>query len=133
MFIFEELINTKMRNFRKLIIWQKAIEITTDVYYFAASLPIEEKFGLRSQITRASVSMPSNIAEGCSRRSDKENAHFLEISLGSSFELETQLIICNSISIGDCAITDKILPNLYDFQKMLNAYYTKIHHSITNS
>jgi len=120
-----------MRNFRKLIVWQKAIEITSDVYYFAASLLIEEKFGLRSQITRASVSMPSNIAEGCSRRSDKEYAHFLEISLGSSFELETQLIICNSISIGDCTIINKIFPNLTDFQKMLNAYYTKINNSIT--
>jgi len=122
-----------MRNFRKLLVWQKAIEITTYVYYFAASLPIEEKFGLRSQITRASVSMPSNIAEGCSRRSDKEYAHFLEISLGSSFELETQLIICNSIGIGDCLIRDKIFPNLSDFQKMLNAYYTKINNSITKS
>jgi four helix bundle protein len=122
-----------MRDFRKLLVWQKAIEITTDVFYFAASLPVEEKFGLRSQITRASVSMPSNIAEGCSRKSDKEYAHFLEISLGSSFELETQLIICNSINIGDCTISDRIFPNLIDFQKMLNAYYTKINKSITRN
>jgi four helix bundle protein len=122
-----------MRNFRNLLIWEKAIEITTDVYFFSESLPIEEKFGIRSQITRAAVSMPSNIAEGCSRRSDKEYAHYLEISLGSSFELETQMIICRLINIGDQSIGERILNNLSYFQKMLNVYFTKICNNSTNN
>lgn len=115
-----------MRNFRNLQIWQKAIEIATDVYSFAASLPTEEKFGIRSQITRAAVSMPSNIAEVCSRKSDKELAHFLEIALGSSFELETQLLICRNLAIGNHSIDKSIVSNLSSFQKMLNVYYTKV-------
>jgi len=122
-----------MRNFRNLLIWKKAIEITTDIYTFSVSLPIEEKFGIRSQITRAAVSMPSNIAEGCSRRSDKEYAHYLEISLGSSFELETQLTICRLINIGDHTLGERILNNLSDFQKMLNVYTTKIGNNSNNN
>ena len=115
-----------MRNFRTLQIWQKSMEIATDVYRFAANLPIEEKFGIRSQITRAAVSMPSNITEGCSRKSDKELAHFLEIALGSSFELETQLLICRNLAFGNHAIDESIVSNLSSFQKMLNVYYTKV-------
>jgi four helix bundle protein len=115
-----------MRNLRTLLIWQKSMEIATDIYCFAASLPTEEKFGIRSQITRAAVSMPSNIAEGCSRKSDKELAHFLEIALGSSFELETQLLICRNLAIGSQSIDQSIVSNLSSFQKMLNVYYTKV-------
>lgn len=100
--------------------------IAADVYFFAASLPTEEKFGIRSQVTRAAVSMASNIAEGCSRKSDKELAHFLEIALGSSFELETQLLICKTIKIGDPLIDDEIVLNLSSFQKMLNVFYSKV-------
>ncbi len=122
-----------MRNFRNLLIWKKSIEITTDVYFFSVSLPIEEKFGIRSQITRAAVSIPSNIAEGCSRKSDKEYAHYLEISLGSSFELETQLMICRLINIGDHSIGERILNNLSDFQKMINVYSTKISNNLSSS
>jgi four helix bundle protein len=122
-----------MRNFRTLLIWQKSIAIATDVYFFAASLPQEEKFGLRSQITRAAVSMASNIAEGCSRKSDKELAHFLEIALGSSFELETQLLICKNIKIGDHLIENELVLNLTSFQKMLNVYSSKIYINTTNA
>lgn len=126
-------VNTKMRNFRNLLIWKKAIEITSDVYLFSITLPSEEKFGIRSQITRAAVSMPSNIAEGCSRRSAKEYVHFLEISLGSSFELETQLLICQLINIGNHSLADKILINLSDLQRMLNVYSNKIFQNSTNN
>lgn len=102
------------------------MEIATDVYCFASSLPTEEKFGIRSQITRAAVSMPSNIAEGCSRKSNKELAHFLEIALGSSFELETQLLICRNFAIGNHSIDESIVSNISSFQKMLNVYYSKV-------
>lgn len=102
------------------------MKIATEVYSFSASLPAEEKFGIRSQIKWAAVSIPSNIAGGCSRKSDKELAHFLEIALGSSFELETQLLICRNLAIGNHSIDDSIVSDLSSFQKMLNVYYTKV-------
>ena len=82
-----------MRNFRNLDIWKQGIEIVKLIYNLSERLPSEEKFGLRSQITRAAVSIPSNIAEGASRNSEVEFNRFLEISIGSLFEIETQLVI----------------------------------------
>ena len=88
-----------MRNFRALNIWREGIAIVKQIYRLAQRLPIEEKFGLRSQICRSAVSIPSNIAEGCSRSSQIDFKQFLEIALGSSFELETQLIIIEELSL----------------------------------
>lgn len=88
-----------MRNFRKLTIWRQGIDIVKDIYKLSAQLPSEEKFGLKSQIRRASVSVPSNIAEGSSRNSEIEFKRFLEIAMGSLFELETQLIIIEELNL----------------------------------
>ena len=88
-----------MRNFRTLNTWQEGIAIVKQVYRLAELLPVEEKYGLRSQICRSAVSIPSNIAEGCSRNSQKDFKRFLEIALGSSYELETQLIIIEELSL----------------------------------
>jgi S23 ribosomal protein. len=82
-----------MRNFRNLEIWKEGITLVKLIYKLANELPNEEKYGLRSQITRAAVSVPSNIAEGCSRNSEVEFKRFLEIAIGSLFELETQLVL----------------------------------------
>ncbi len=82
-----------MRDFRKLQIWQNGISIVKEIYKLLSELPIEEKYGLVNQITKAAISVPSNIAEGCSRNSDIEYKRFLKIAMGSLFELETQLII----------------------------------------
>ena len=85
----------KRHNYKNLKIWNLGIEIVDDVFNIINEFPNDEKFGLSSQISRCSVSIPSNIAEGSSR-TDKSFSHFIDISLGSSFELETQLIIaCN--------------------------------------
>ena len=88
-----------MTNFRNLKIWQKGMELVVDVYKISQILPNEEKYGLRSQITRAVVAIPSNIAEGSSRNSPKDFKIFLEISLGSSFELEIQLLIAEKLNM----------------------------------
>lgn len=87
-----------MRNFRTLKNWHESITIVKEIYKLAELLPLKEKYGLRSQICRSTVSIPSNIAEGCSRDSQIDFKRFLEIALGSSFELETQLIIIEGLS-----------------------------------
>jgi four helix bundle protein len=80
-------------NFKNLKVWQKAVELAVLVYEVTKSFPTEEKFGITSQMRRSSVSTSSNIAEGSARNSSKAFCNCLDISLGESFELETQLII----------------------------------------
>ncbi len=82
-----------MRNFREYDIWIDTMDLVNEIYNMVDGFPSEEKYSLTSQITRSAVSIPSNIAEGASRTSEKDFARFLEISLGSCFELETQLRI----------------------------------------
>ena len=82
-----------MRNFREYDVWKKGMAFSAGMYILTSDFPDREKYGLISQIRRASVSIPSNIAEGCSRASEKDFARFIEIALGSAFETETLLII----------------------------------------
>ena len=82
------------KTFRDLIVWQKAMRLVTDVYRITRKLPKEEQFGLTSQLRRAAVSVPSNIAEGYGRNSNQDFIKFLRHANGSLFELQTQLIIC---------------------------------------
>jgi len=87
-----------MRNFKELDVWKDAITLVKDVYMITEHLPDTEKFGLKTQIARCVVSIPANIAEGCAKDSQKDFVRYLQISLGSAFELETHIIICNSLS-----------------------------------
>ncbi len=84
-------------NFRELSIWKESIELVKQVYGITGTLPMEEKFGLVSQMNRCAVSIPSNIAEGCGRPSLKDFQRFLTFSLSSSYELETQLILISEL------------------------------------
>ena len=86
-----------MKNYKELIIWQRGIEIVRKIYLIAKQFPKEEKFGIVPQITRAAVSIPANIAEGSSRNSDRDYARFLQISLGSAFEVQTYFIIAKEM------------------------------------
>lgn len=90
-----------MRNFKELRIWQKGIDIAVKTFQLTETFPKEDKYGISQQMTRSGVSIPSNIAEGSSRKSEKDYARFIEISLGSAFELETQLIISEKLAKGD--------------------------------
>lgn len=83
-----------MRNFRELEVWKEARILVKEVYLLTKSLPDSEKYGLVSQINRCVISIPANIAEGCAKNSQKDFVRFLQISLGSIFELETHLILC---------------------------------------
>ena len=87
-----------MRNYRNYDIWHLSMDITTRIYSISSKFPSEEKFSLTNQIRRAAVSVSSNIAEGCSRTSDKAFNQFLKISLGSLFEIETQLLIAENLN-----------------------------------
>lgn len=87
-----------MNRFKELLVWQKAIDLAVDVYRVTEKLPKEERFGLISQINRCVVSIPSNIAEGAGRNTSKEFNNFLGVAQGSSFELDTQLIISNRLN-----------------------------------
>lgn len=84
-------------NHKNLDVWKKSIVLVKDIYSITRSFPADEKFGIVNQIRRAAVSIPSNIAEGCARGSDKELLRFLDIAQGSLAELETQLIISEQL------------------------------------
>lgn len=102
-------------NFRELKIWKEAMNIVKSVYILTSKLPADERFGLVSQINRCAVSIPSNIAEGSGRTSNKEFLHFLNISLSSSFELETQLILSNDLFNLQ---TEDLILKIHELQKM---------------
>jgi four helix bundle protein len=87
-----------MNYFKELKVWQKSIDMVTVTYLKSQSFPKDEIYGLTSQIRRAAVSIPSNIAEGCGRRSEKDFHNFLGMALGSAFELETQLILAMKLN-----------------------------------
>lgn len=108
-----------MHNFKDLIVWQKSIDLTTEIYSITNGFPSDERFGLTSQIRRAAVSVPSNIAEGAGRRSNKEFKYFLSISLGSSFELETQIIVSHRLNLIDDSKADDIQYRISEIQKMI--------------
>ena len=115
-----------MRNFKKLSIWQKAFEIVRNTYKITETFPKSESWNLVQQINRAAVSILSNIAEGNSRKSDKDKNRFIEIALGSTFELETQLLISKDLNFGDPFLIDKTLDLIAEEEKMLTAFSSAI-------
>lgn len=109
-----------MRNFRKLNVWKNAISLAKDIYQITEQLPDKEKFGLASQLQRAAVSIASNIAEGASRNSEIEFARFLEISTGSAFEVETQIILASELGYISSDIMEIEVEKCHKLQKQLN-------------
>lgn len=126
-FIHYQILNWAiMRDFRKLEIWKNGMTIVREVYQIAAQLPKEEKYGLRSQVTRSAVSVPSNIAEGCSRNSEVEFKRFLEIAIGSLFELETQLILISELNLISGLDITSFLDFITKEEKQMNSLISKI-------
>ena len=109
---------SSIKSYKELIVWQKAIVLVKEVYEFTNSFPAEEKFGLTSQMRRASVSVPSNIAEGWGRLSKKNYIQFLRTARGSLYELETQIIISVDLNYNDNSETVESL--IIEISKMLN-------------
>lgn len=114
-----------MQNYQSLKIWEKAVEIVKRVYQLSEHLPKSEQFGLTMQMKRSSVSIVSNIAEGASRKSPNDFRRFLEISLGSAFELEAQVIICRELKLLN-ADADELLLKIDEEKKMLHSFMEKL-------
>jgi len=110
--------------FRELIVWQKSIRLAKEVYQITEALPSEENYGLKSQMRRAAIAIPSNIAEGAKRRTTKDFLQFLHIADGSAAELETQLILAEELyprvkSSHTAALLDEV-------EKMLGSMMRKL-------
>ena len=115
-----------MHNLKELKIWNKSIDLATSVYKATADFPKEEKYGLPSQIRRSAVSIPSNIAEGAGRNTNGEFRQFLGIANGSSYELQTQLIISNRLELLDDKTVEPLLKEIDEIQKMNYTFQLKI-------
>ncbi|UXP33420.1 four helix bundle protein [Reichenbachiella agarivorans] len=111
-----------MHDFGKLNIWKRSIELVTEIYQLTGHFPESEKFGLTNQIRRCSVSVPSNIAEGTGRKSDKEFVQFLSIAMGSLCELETQLIIGENLNFINEEQKETAVSEINEIQKMIRVF-----------
>ncbi len=108
-----------MAHYKELIVWQQAMELVVLVYQQINHFPKQEMYALSDQMRRSSVSIPSNIAEGAARNSQKEFVQFLHIALGSLYELQTQIEI--ACRVGYCVSDKRLEQKLHEIEKMLNA------------
>jgi four helix bundle protein len=115
-----------MKTFRELIVWQKSMDFVTEIYDETKTFPEEEKFGLTNQIRRASVSIPSNIAEGFGRKSDGDFARFLSIAIGSNYEVQTQLEIARNVGFIKDRQLISLIDKLEEIDKMLKGLKSKL-------
>ena len=115
-----------MKNYKELLVWQKAMDAAEEVYRLVKLLPREEQFELSSQLRRAAVSIPSNIAEGQARNSTKEFVNFLSIARGSTAELETQLMLCVRLNYLQQTQIDPVFNLCDEISRMLTSLITKL-------
>lgn len=113
-------------NFKKLVIWQKAMDLSDLIYEYTEELPVKERYNLIDQLNRCSVSIPSNIAEGSGKRTKNHFAEFLSTSLSSAFEAETQLLICQRRKYGNQELLERLLDVVTELQKMIFNFREKI-------
>ena len=107
-----------MNNYKSLKLWQKSVDLAVEIYKVTSFFPKEEMYGLTSQIKRSAVSIPSNIAEGAGRNTKKDFNNFLGISIGSSSELDTQLIIASRIGFINESLLQTLQKQIEEIQKM---------------
>ena len=122
----KSILRITMKDFKKLKIWQQGMNIVDKIYDVIPHLPAEEKFGLRAQLTRSAISIPSNIAEGSAKRSQKDYLRFVEMSLGSSFELETHLLTVRRRNWMDEKLLDDLLSMISVEQRMISKFIDKL-------
>lgn len=122
-----------MQNYTDLNVWQKSMDLVEEVYTLVKRLPKEEMYALSSQLRRAAVSIPSNIAEGNGRSSRKEYLRFLLISRGSTFEVETQLLICVKVEYLVEEEIERAMTLCSEVKKMLNGLIRNLSNSTENT
>lgn len=115
-----------MKDYKNFTVWQKSHQLTLDVYKIVNDFPKEELFGLVSQMKRSSSSIPTNIAEGCGRNSDKDFARFLIIAFGSANELEYQFILSRDLNFIDAEMSENLMLQIEEIKKMLNSLISKL-------
>ena len=120
-----------MNDFKKLKVWSHGIHLTKLIYELSEELPQLEKYGLVSQMRRAAVSIPSNISEGSSRETDKDYKRFLRIALGSTFELETQLVLVRELRLLADERLESVFQTLAEEQRMLTGFIKVLSKSVT--
>ena len=116
----------KILSYKDLVVWQKSMELVENVYRLTLKLPQAERGGLMSQMRRAAVSVPSNLAEGYGRQSTGDYRHHLSISRGSLLELETQVLLCEKLGYLENLHTQKMLGEIQLISKMLGSLINKL-------
>ena len=115
-----------MKDFKSLAVWQKAHQLTLDIYKATIDFPKQELYGLTSQIRRASASIPANIAEGCGRGSDAELNRFCHIAMGSASELEYHLLLARDLGLVGSAVFARLNPQIEEVKRMLTGFIKKL-------
>ena len=115
-----------MKDFHELKVWQKAHHVTLAVYQLTATFPREERYGLTSQLRRASSSIAANLAEGCGRNSGAELARFCSIAMGSASELEYHLLLANDLKLIDPKKYDELAQQTIELKRMLTALIQRL-------
>lgn len=115
-----------MQDFKQLVVWQKAHKLTLAIYNTTPNFPKDELYGLTSQIRRAAVSIPANVAEGCGRNGDIEFARFLQIAMGSAAELEYHLLLAHDLGFIENTQYNQLNQDLVEVKRMLNAFIQKL-------
>lgn len=110
----------KIQSYKDLIVWQKAMKLVKEIFLLTSTFPKEELYGLVSQMRRAAISIPSNIAEGSGRRFKNEWGQFYSFAYGSAMELETQLMISRDLGFSSAEDTNRLLCLLEEISKMIN-------------
>ena len=115
-----------MQDFTQLKVWQKAHNFTVNLYKKTANFPSEEKFGLTNQIRRASVSIESNIAEGCGRNGEREFSRFIDLAQGSAYEVRCQIFIARDLGFLSSDESNLLLSKIDEISRMMIAFQKKL-------
>jgi four helix bundle protein len=115
-----------LRDFRNLKVWEKAHQLALAIYQATAAFPKNEQYGLTSQIRRACVSIPANIAEGCGRSGDAELARFLQIAMGSASELEYHLLLARDLNLLNSSDYEHLANGVTEVKRMLTSFIQKL-------
>ena len=116
----------EIKTYRDLIVWQKAMQLVSNIYFETKEFPKDEQFGITSQLRRCSISIPSNIAEGYGRFSTKDYLRFLKVARGSLFEFQTQIEICKNLSYLSPDQFKKLNEQSREIERMLSALIKSI-------